>query len=312
MHSSPMTEIEDNLTRLAAELEIHFDSNEYDCLFLGHILEIHGFGAMLERGRTIIEIAKISLKIFQMGLANLYFDNYGNLAGHLFWLLPNSLEKEQLCKLSMPPIRLPNSTENYQVCVLSLSAVSNIIASVKYDLQKITSISSESIFYIRLYDKQWKLVDMRLKKRASTGKCNYISFLVGVGASERQLIKKIKLNVAKRGALLYAYMRVARFRDELNFSVRTMAPLRLNQFHVYKNEENLPVGAITWGWVSEETLSKFIATPFRYSAPYWKAGTKLIIVDAIGDYEGCLADAVINGRLPKIYPAPIPLNIMEI
>lgn len=51
-----------------------------------------------------------------------------------------------------------------------------------------------------------------------------------------------------------------------------LPPIHLNQFRIYRDKDNKPVGLVTWGWFDDQIEKKYLSGETVLSYAEWKSG----------------------------------------
>ena len=66
---------------------------------------------------------------------------------------------------------------------------------------------------------------------------------------------------------------------------RVMPPLVLEQAKLYMKGD-MPTAFVTWAYLSETVVERFVRPPFHLAPGDWKSGDKVILIDLIAPYDG--------------------------
>ncbi|MCI4649477.1 toxin-activating lysine-acyltransferase [Phaeodactylibacter sp.] len=63
-----------------------------------------------------------------------------------------------------------------------------------------------------------------------------------------------------------------------------LPPVHLNQFRIYRNSKEEPIGLVTWGWFSDEIEKKYLSGDVVLTFGEWNSGKNLFFTDFIAPF----------------------------
>ncbi len=87
------------------------------------------------------------------------------------------------------------------------------------------------------------------------------------------------------------------FRAGRYLNLQLIPPLLSQQFRIYVNEKEEPVGLVTWGWVTALTKKEMIENSRNIRADEWHGGKHLLFNDFVAPWGGVrtiIADLTTN------------------
>jgi len=77
-------------------------------------------------------------------------------------------------------------------------------------------------------------------------------------------------------------------------------PISCNQFRIYKNSKDMPVGYVSWALVSDELEHKMLHEKYCLKHNEWQTGKNLVFIDFIAPFGH--AKKIIKDLRTKIFP----------
>lgn len=285
----------DSLWELTQELGVEASSADLRSLYLGYLANepiasptmrsLHGTWAKVE----------YLLSLFDQRTAQLYFDAYRGLTGHLLWTyVPSSIDPGAWAG-AVPLVGI--SAPNDQILVVSVAAKDEVLHLIRRDLQAL-SAQGKPVVYVRRRRRQMLLVRHSPQKptnRTSVPRAN--PALRGGFLNLPAMREIVGLRIAE-GQLMQAFSRYAGAGSS-EHTGRIRTPLALEQFGLSTDSHGTVDGVVTWAWCHADNLQAFQDDPYSLHPALWREGDCLQIVDALGDWRRALRLAVEAGRLTE-------------
>ncbi len=247
------------------------------------------------------------LRLFDRDTAQLYFDEYLSPVGHLIWTyVPADLDPAVW--LSALPLVAPASPKDH-ILVLSMAARNGAVWRVRRELQRLSAHHGMSVVYLRRRGRQIRLLQYAMP--SAHGEHSTIASVEFRGniLDVSDLREVVLLRLAE-GRLMQAF---ARFASESSsqHAGRIRTPLMLGQFGLSTDRQGETNGLVTWAWCKAANEHAFESNPYELSPALWREGSRLKIVDALGDWQGALRSAIDAGRLAAQDIEELPLRAAQ-
>ena len=79
-----------------------------------------------------------------------------------------------------------------------------------------------------------------------------------------------------------------------------LPPVDLNQFRIYHDQNNRPIGLVTWAWMTQAVYDRYRAGRVVLGANEWSGGDLLVMTDFIAPYGH--AKGIIQDLRGNIFP----------
>ena len=79
-----------------------------------------------------------------------------------------------------------------------------------------------------------------------------------------------------------------------------LPPLKVNQFRIYRNQKQMPVGFVSWAKVTNETRHKFLHEQYTLDPTEWQTGSCILMVDFLAPFGH--AKKIIHDLRYNIFP----------
>jgi len=289
---------QNNLRRIQAIASFEADDIIAEHLFIGFISLINEYGYLFRSLGTVQERIPYFRTLYRAQRIQLYFDDYGNVVGHLFWMLAEEEDVIDLLACRLPSVERMAS-ERGSLFILSIgSSTSMARESLKQDLTHLAESTGGSLSYIRRRGRRVVAMQIKMSRRTTKNvsedsQSNHpVRDSVYFSALRNTLTAR-----ALEGQILCIYTLVSNARNREDCRSRIWRPLSLAQFGLTQERTGITPGLVTWAWVEPSALGDFMRAPFDTHLSRWRSGSALVIVDALGDHFGALEDAIRRKRL---------------
>jgi hypothetical protein len=235
------------------------------------------------------------LSLFDQRTAQLYFDAYRGLAGHLLWTyVPTDIDPATWAS-AVPFVSKPAPTD--QILVVSMAARESALRHIRRDLHAL-STRAKPIVYLRRRGRHVRLVMHSPHTPAPVAPASGAYAELRGGLLALPAIREVVRLRISEGRLMQAFSRLADAGSS-EHSGRIRTPLVLEQFGVSIDSDGNVDGVATWAWCRTANIRSFVSNPYGLAPALWREGECLQIVDALGNWRSALSSAVKCGRLTE-------------